>query len=196
MSSVIRPVGPEEPQTYWKRRAAIVVGVLVVLLILFLVFKPSGSDAEPDAAPSPSPTVTDSASPSSSPSGVCSDSDIKVTVTSAQADYPPGSNPKITLAIANAGEVPCSRDVGSPENEVEVVSGDEHVWSSDDCSTDEQPDVVMLQPGQKASVTVEWSRVLSAPGCPTGQPAAKPGTYEAIGRNSKVKSQPAAFKLS
>lgn len=197
MSSIIRPVGPEDPQTYWKRRAVLVGIAVVVLLVLWMVFKPSGSDggtsAEP--TPTPSPTSSSTATASPSPSGSCADSDIKVTATSAQAVYPAGANPQITLSITNTGDTACSRNVGSDDNEIEIKSGSARVWSSDDCTTDDEPDVETLQPGARASVTVEWTGELSAPGCPTGQPQAKPGSYQATARNGKVKSEPTTFEL-
>lgn len=201
MSSVIRPVGPEEPVTYWKRRAILVVGALVVLFILWLIFKPSGQEPTPVAAPdqsanpSSAPTPGNSSASPSSSGGACADSDIKVAVTTPQTSYPSGSNPEITLTISNDGATPCSRDVGSDSNEIQISSGGAQVWSSDDCGGDNKPDVVTLSPGQTAGVTVEWPRVHSAPGCPSGQPDAKSGSYQAIGRNGKVKSQPLSFQL-
>lgn len=58
MSSVINPVGPEEPSTYWRRRAVVVVVLLVIVAVFWmLVSMAMGSNEEPtEAAPSPTPS--------------------------------------------------------------------------------------------------------------------------------------------
>jgi len=82
----MHPVGPESPETYWRRRA-LVVGVFLVLLIIVLVVLfnlggspgqaaptgsqsviPAGAPTSASHSPSPSPTASSpAASPSSSP---------------------------------------------------------------------------------------------------------------------------------
>lgn len=76
MSSVLHPVGPEEPRTYWLRRALVLVAVLaVVALIVVVGVNAAGGErsAVPQASPSPSqqqsqrpPSASTSASPSPS----------------------------------------------------------------------------------------------------------------------------------
>ncbi len=64
MSSVLHPVGPEEPQTYWVRRA-IVIGAAIVALIVVIAIVISQSSSgsvvvqgsPSPVAPSPEPTV-------------------------------------------------------------------------------------------------------------------------------------------
>lgn len=200
----MKPVGPEEPQIYWKRRA-IVAGIVVVgLIVLWAVFLRGGSDpeAEPIAAPStsPSPSASPSASPSPSPtpsSSKCTDANINVLVSTDSSEYPEGSLPKITLSIENTGEVACERDIGSANNEIIVTSGGEDVYSSDTCAKPSEPsdaDEKMLEPGQSAKVTVEWDRKITTAGCP-GEELAAPGTYDAVGRNGELKSDKAVFVL-
>lgn len=77
MSSVLHPVGPEEPQTYWVRRA-IVIGASVLALIVAIAIivsqtssgsvvaqpTPSALDPSPPAASTPTYTPTPSATPS------------------------------------------------------------------------------------------------------------------------------------
>ena len=64
----MKPVGPEEPQIYWKRRA-IVAGIVVVgLILLWAVFIRGGSEPEPEAEPVAAPTASTSPSPSPTPS--------------------------------------------------------------------------------------------------------------------------------
>jgi len=89
VSSVLKPVGPEEPGTYWRRRAAVLGALVLVLLLLWWLVGAlfgSGDDAPatdqpsptpsfgismtPDGEPTPSPSGTTSASPSPSGSPV------------------------------------------------------------------------------------------------------------------------------
>lgn len=57
--SVVRPVGPEEPQTYWARRAAVlVVLVLLAALIAWLVIGSRGGTQAAPPADSPEPQTS------------------------------------------------------------------------------------------------------------------------------------------
>lgn len=208
VSSVIKPVGPEEPEVYWKRRALVGGIALVVLIVLFVLLRSCGGDPEPQptaapASPSASaqPTGAPIASPSASPSGsassdkACADTDISVAVTSNEETYPSGVDPKLTMSITNEGTLSCERDVGSGANEISISSGGVRVWSSDDCSSAGDPDVVTLRAGEAASVTVDWPRTSSEPGCSTSGGAVDPGVYDAVGRNGKVESTETQFTL-
>lgn len=205
----MKPVGPEEPQVYWRRRALVIGLVVLALIILFLIFRPKGGEetqAEPvttpsptvSASPSPTATVTGSPSPTASPSTSarpCVDTDIEVTVTPDKQEYAEGEDPQLAMAIVNTGTTACQRDVGAGANEIVVSSGGVQVWSSDDCSPSTQSVVQTLEPGGQANVTVTWPRVKSAQGCPSPQAAVPAGAYDAVGRNGKVTSQKAAFTL-
>lgn len=85
--SVLHPVGPEEPRTYWLRRALVLVAVLAVVALIVIVgvnasggersavpqASPSPSQQKPGGTPSdstggsPSPSATPSATPSPTP---------------------------------------------------------------------------------------------------------------------------------
>ena len=198
----MKPVGPEEPQIYWKRRA-IVAGIVVVgLILLWAVFIRGGSEPEPEAEPVAAPTASTSPSTSPSPSptpsdGKCTDENMNVLVSTDSSNYPEGSLPKITMSIENTGDTACKRDIGSAMNEIVVTSGGQDVYSSDTCAQPQEPsdaDEKMLEPGQSAKVTVEWDRKITTAGCP-GEQLAAPGTYDAVGRNGEVKSDQATFVL-
>lgn len=209
----MKPVGPEDSQIYWKRRALVGGIALLILFLLWLLIRPKGNAEEqvasapaapapsmstPSLLPSASASASASASPSASPSpsaAECPDSNIDVTVTTNQTTYKPGADPDISMAIVNTGSKACERNVGSGANEIRISSGGTQIWSSDDCSTSAADDVQTLEPGEKATVTVSWTRTKSEPGCAGSQPEAEPGTYEAVGRNDKVDSEPATFVL-
>jgi hypothetical protein len=78
VSSVINPVGPEEPRTYWQRRALVVAALLGVLLVLWLIVRAAlgggGGDGSAAPAPSESPSfgLSMTPEPSASPGATAS----------------------------------------------------------------------------------------------------------------------------
>lgn len=214
MSTLIYPVGPEPPGTYWLRRGIVLVVILAILgLVWFVFFRGGGSDSaapQPSASPTASttPTVTPSptgsasgsptatASPTSTELADCKKSVIEVEASTDDSSYPVGSTPRFTLKVTNGGNVACLRDVGAGANELSVSSGGVPVWSSDDCNPSDATDVVTLKPGQSFSTSITWDGIISEEGCPSGQPAAEAGGYDLLGRNGDVESEPVAFELT
>lgn len=118
-----------------------------------------------------------------------------MTVTTDAHTYPTGREPKFTLAVQNKGTTTCTRDVGAVALELTVTSGGVHVWSSDDCSPGGASAVRTFGPGDRWTQVVQWSRQRSAPGCPSGEPAASPGAYQVVASNLTVSSAPTSFAL-
>lgn len=85
---VLHPVGPEEPQTYWARRVAVVVAlVLLVALIVWLVGNRGGTQAAPPASPEPQPTAPSTPDPQTpDPSATASSSPSADPTSSGSAD--------------------------------------------------------------------------------------------------------------
>lgn len=116
MSSVLHPVGPEEPQTYWVRRA-IVVGAAVLALIVVIAIivsqtssgsvvaqpTPSALDPSPPAATTPTYTPTPSATPSE------------------PTDQPPTSSPKASRS-SKAGKDTTTKPSASPSTKTASAS--------------------------------------------------------------------------
>jgi hypothetical protein len=145
-------------------------------------------DAEP-AATSPSasatPEVTACAAPGLSV-GVATDAD----------SYGADAVPRLSVTIRNGGSTACTVDVGSPDAvEILVTSGDDRIWSSNDCQPAAKPSVVTLAPEAEEVLTVSWQRGRSAEGCPTGLSEPRPGTYQVTARAGKVSSTPETFVL-
>ena len=201
---VMQPVGPLPASVYWRRRAVLLVGLVVVLLVLkscaggspktASLPKPSPSAS---ASPSPAPRVT-TASPAatSAPSAACPDAVVDVTTTTDADSYAVGSSPKITLTVVNTGTTPCRRDVGPAAVELKVVSGADRVWSSDDCATGQVPGVQVLRPGVAVTVVKTWPGVRSAPQCGGSKAQAKNGTYRVVGRVGTKVVEGAVFRLT
>ncbi len=68
MSGLLRPVGPEDPQVYWLRRAVVLVVVALVVLIVVAWLRPDPTPGQAVASPSstmvtPGPTSTPTPTP-------------------------------------------------------------------------------------------------------------------------------------
>ncbi len=202
----IQPIGPESPSIYWVRRAALLVIVLLILFgIVWVIRAVFGSTSVETPVAEPAVAVTESVTPESELTPLtpvttdpidCVDLAILVEATTDSSTYKVGKEPVLSLTIENVGSVACLRDVGPKANELEVKSGGYHVWSSDDCSSNNKTKIVTLEPGDKVASTITWSGLLSEPGCPDLSEAAKVGRYEVIGRNLDITSDATPFALT
>ena len=209
MSTFMSPVGSEPPTVYWMRRAAVIVVVLTVVISVWWLFVGRGTSAtevanldttnasDLSAIETDSTLVIEEVIPGVPSEPVdCLDSAIEVTATTDSTTYAIGSEPVLSLAITNTGDVACLRDVGPKANELEIKSGGYHVWSSDDCSASQRSKIEVLEPGQKVASSISWDGKLSQKGCPPQNRAAKAGRYEVIGRNLDLVSDATPFALS
>ncbi len=181
MASMMQPRGPRPNSVYWRRRLVVLVAVVAILLFLvWLIFSglstasaegDEGGEGQPSTpASSPSATPSESTAPSDQPSDGpsespspdasaqanstpdCRDSDITVTVATDKDAYPSGINPQITMTIASKAQADCVRDIGSSANEIKITSGDQNVWSSNDCDSSQASSRQVLTPGARAEV--------------------------------------------
>ena len=239
MDSLLRPAGREPPATYWRRRALLLVSVL---LALFIGSRACGGDAAGQdgalrrgtgkslsgpTAPEPSPSATPTGSPSgtSSPTGgptsggqsegapteeptqggvagggvvpgYCQDGNVRISIKPTKSTFPPDQDASFRLTILNAGSGPCRFEVGPLGWEITVESGHTRIWNSDDCAVTEESTLQTLQPVDPVTVAVTWDRIRSKEGCPSGQPAASPGTYTVMAKAGNVTSQRSIFVLA
>lgn len=208
----LQPLGPLPASTYWRRRLAL-LAVLVLLLLLALKAC-GGSDPKPQslAGPSPSPSAIVKASlkpaaqpsaspaqPSPSPSPAapkpCSDSVLQVTTVADAASYNSGAAPRFTLTVRNTGTVACTRALGPDAVELRVLSGEDRIWSSDDCNDAKGQGVLTLPAGQGRATIVQWPGKRTKPGCQIGA-VAQPGTYRVIARVGDLVRQGSVFTIT
>ncbi len=204
-----RPVGPEPAQTYWLRRAVLAAAVLLVLVLLLQLLGRGGDDdrlaqqpADAPASATPGPTPSASVDPSATPdpsasasAAPCGDDVLTVEAVATDESYAVGEQPRLELRVTNTGTTPCSRDLGQAQVELQVVSGDDRIWSSDDCAPGGEPDVTVLQPGQAEASTVTWPGTRSLPGCQGDDEPADAGTYRVIGRVGQQTEEGGSFQL-
>lgn len=116
MSSVLHPVGPEPPQTYWVRRAVVIGAAILALIIVIAVVVSRSSSGSVVAQPTPTPTTagtfgpppyvsTPAASPTASPTPSRS-SGASQSTASAQ----PGPATKSSLRPKAFGPLSCPAD--------------------------------------------------------------------------------------
>ena len=212
-----RPVGPEPAQTYWIRRAVLAAGVLLVLVLLLqllgggdddrLAQSPTaGASASTTPQPLPTPGASASTDPSATPdpsasaepsasAAPCADDALSIVAAAEDESYAVGEQPRLQLQITNSGSAPCARDLGQAAVELQVVSGDDRIWSSDDCAPGGETDLTVLQPGEAETSTVTWPGTRSLPGCQGDDEPADAGTYRVTGRVGELREDGSSFVL-
>ena len=206
-----RPVGPEPAQTYWLRRAVLAAAVLLVLVLLLQLLGGGDDDdrlaqqrpsAAASATPGPTPPASTSADPSATPdpsasasAALCGDDVLSVEAVATDESYAVGEQPRLELRVTNTGTAPCSRDLGQAEVELQVVSGEDRIWSSDDCAPGGEADITVLQPGEAETSTVTWPGTRSLPGCQGDDEPADAGTYRVNGRVGELREEGGSFVL-
>jgi hypothetical protein len=124
MSSVLHPAGPEPAQTYWVRRALVLVAAIVVLVLIIVVIvnlfrtnsaSASGPGGVPPAAPiatsdsTPTPASTPSPTPTATPTSPWA-SPESTTPTSTRS---PDTQRAATTAPSSGAVTPTARPRGS-----------------------------------------------------------------------------------
>ena len=200
----MKPVGPQPPNVYWRRRVLAVVVLVVVLGLLIwavtaLIGAFTGGD---EPAKQPSPGASGTAAPSSSPSGsaseggaACTARDVEVVATADSRTHKVGDTAQIGMTITNSSDKTCRMDVGSAAITILVKSGSDQVWSSDDCETGSQSNQVDIEAGQAMESVVPWKTERSAAGCETGLSAIRPGTYQVVAKAGEITSAPLTMTI-
>jgi hypothetical protein len=216
MSHVMRPVGPEDPSVYWRRRLAVLVAVVALVVVVYLVLRltTGGGQSNPtgDAGTAGSTSTsthaadgpqagaeaetTPTAGATSGGVAACDAASLQVTATADATTYASGSQPKVGMRIKNIGPAACTLDAGSAALELKIVSGNDRIWSSDDCQQEASSNVQTVEPGGELASSVVWPLQRSAEGCPSGLSAPKPGTYQLTGRVGEITSEPLAFTIT
>lgn len=168
MSTFRNPVGPQSSRVYWRRRLLVLIGlVAVIAIIVLIVVQPRGgaqpgssspSSSTPSGTPTPSGTATNAAD-----AKACDRAKVTLEPTTDSNSYDPGVNPVLSFTLKSTMTVPCTVEVGTDVQEFKITSGDELIWSSRDCQTDEVAAVVTLMPGvPKQGSSLTWDRTRSS----------------------------------
>lgn len=167
MSTFRNPVGPQPSGVYWRRRLIVGLGlVAVIVVILLIVFSPKGGTPAADVSKTKTPVGTSTSSaPPTDPGDVeaCANAALSVTANSDKTSYGASDVPQISLTVKNTGEVACSLNAGTDSQVYTITSGDETIWTSTDCQTDEVATQVTIEAGDDVSTApFEWDRTRSS----------------------------------
>ena len=205
MSSVTRPRGPLGPRVYWTRRLlvfALAFGLVYGIAHLLGggsdgksgtgdTAAPVGADATSSSPTTSSPTAstthlptgkkpakTNTPPPLAQPDGPCSDDEV--VVTPVLSSPVAGSPVAIGLEISSIDSAACTFRVSSSTIVVKLVSGDDFIWSSQECPKSVPAVDVVARSSLPAKVNVYWSGRRSDEGCSTTTGWARAGWYHAI----------------
>ncbi len=204
-----RPLGPEPAQTYWQRRA-LLLGAVILLLTVVVVLLTRGGGSGNDrlaggtpaaspvgASPDPSATPASPGTASGSPSSAtCAPPALQVLTAANSESYPADGRPVLELRTTNTGPVPCTIDLGAAAVELLVFSGEDRIWSSDDCGSGGPAAPTTLEPGKAVATKVTWSGKRSLPGCTGPKAQAQPGTYRVTGRVGQLPVSGGSFRIT
>lgn len=210
-------VGPLPASVYWRRRAVVLGGAILAVLIVMYSCSRAGQTS-PNANPTPtvpgpgsssspdSVVPVNQVSPTPSPEPVldaqlCTDAELSVVAAPDKTTVGAGASFRIKLLIKNISSRACNRDVGADFQELRIVLGAEKIWSSDDCGGLTGSDLRTFPPNHERSYEVTWNGK-SSTACsqatrpaPAG-PAPEPGEYQIIGRVGTDLSDPVTLKLT
>jgi hypothetical protein len=170
MSTFRNPVGPQSSRVYWRRRLVVGLGLLAVIIVIVLIVSRLVASGAPVPAstntPAPSGSATGSPTPASTnpaDAEACDPSKVELTAVTDSTSYDTGVTPVFSFSLKNNTSVACTLDAGSDLQEFIVTSGDERIWSSKDCQTDEVAATILLQPRVPfAGSSLPWDRTRSA----------------------------------
>jgi hypothetical protein len=212
-------VGPLPAAVYWRRRAVVLVGLAMIVLV---VSYSCGGGSNASSAGQTTPSVTQSATPtptttllhptvpttspqqsaftlpSSGATGPCTDAEMDLVAGAGSGQVQRGQSVDVTLRIKNISNRTCSRDVGATAQELRLMDGDIVVWSSDDCNARSGTDVRSFSPGKEISFTLTWGGMRSRTGtgavnCSAPAPDAK--TYQLLARLDQKLSTPFSLRI-
>ncbi len=208
MTTVTRPRRPLPARVYWTRRLLLVVVAFALVFGLAHLLgaggsgspsaQPVGADASttapgsaaPDTAvttPQASPTGagrknrtgTPTPTPLAEPTGACAGSDVVATPSLKRTAYA-GSPVVFTMTLGTLTSPACTFDVSSRSMVVKVTSGEDRIWSSQECSGAVPKQSVVVRRDQPVTVSVGWNGQRSDSDCTRSTAWAEPGFYHVV----------------
>ncbi|BDH55560.1 BsuPI-related putative proteinase inhibitor [Tsukamurella sp. PLM1] len=125
------------------------------------------------------------------------DANISVVVVADKATYAVGEQPTFEATVTNAGSVPCSRDIGTGQQQLIVLTldGSKQLWSNFDCTFQPEIKNEVMQPGQQLRYQLQWAGTTSAPGCQAQRVPVAPGAYQVVAQLGAKRSAPVTFNV-
>ena len=195
---MLHPIGTRPPAVYWRRRLALFIALLVLVVLTAWVLRPGGDkkQAAADTSPHSTPHSTSHAAPTSahptskhastsakasstrSPvAAPCKAGALKVAAVVDKPSYRVGEQPMVLLQVTNTGSAPCVQNLADSQVELRVYNGESRVWGSHDCTVQAGVSDRTLAVGQPVRVSVVWSGLSSQPKCAGTRQRVGAGTY-------------------
>jgi hypothetical protein len=171
VSTVLRPVGPLPPRTYWVRRG-VLLGAILLVIIIIAVSCSGGSSKTPTAGHTPGPQT----STTTTPPAACLPTSLKLALQTDKPIYAIGSPATFTGVFTNVTTVACQLTL-TPANETwKVTSGTPTIWTNQACQRSQLAKTKTIPPGGTRKVHIQWDGKVQTSGCTAGE-AAQSGTY-------------------
>ena len=194
-----------EVAKFRRRRVFLAVAVVVFSVLVYKGVAGAWSVVQERIAASDKVVPSNPITPSTSSTrkiaeiDACADSDISVAaILDADTNiFDLTTNVIIHATISNISSKKCLRDVGSKANEIVVLDAKgKQVWSSDTCPVKQVINLVELQPGDVARVTLTWGGNVDPRKCGKTAGHVAVGDYAIVARNGKAESEPLPISFS
>jgi hypothetical protein len=195
MGSVRHQRGRLPRRVYWVRRSVVLGVALLLVFGITRLLGTTGAD-DPDSSIKANTTAARQQAPSSSvslgpvaptkklrlktdaplapPSGECRDDDVSVVPTVPRA----WAGGEIVIRLQLSGTQPaCTFEVAPESLVVKIASGEDRIWSSQDCPDTIKKAQVVVRSAQPVEVPVTWNGRRSDDQCTRGLAWALPGFY-------------------
>jgi hypothetical protein len=189
MGSLLHPVGAQPTWVYWARRGVLLVGLVLLVVVGFSLFRPpdpatvTAVPATPSATPNqPTPSTTPSATASVTPTPtgpvMCDQTNSGLELAGYQK-VKQDAKQAFRLAVKNTGRQPCLLDLKPTNFSLTVTSGSDRIWSTDDCAKWVPAKKQPLKAQQAYEFSIQWGVNRSSAGCKESKRLLSPGTYVA-----------------
>jgi hypothetical protein len=202
MSTVLRPVGPQEPRVYWLRRAVLITLVLVLIVVVAKACSGGGGgsgDNKTKAGHHPSASVSPSTTPSTSSPAVapCDPTALTLTLTtdSKTNTFAEGQGAKFIGTFHNPGASACTFTFAPANEDWLVMSGPAKVWTTEGCTSSTLTKDVTINAGGHKKVSVTWDGKAQGANCADSD-TAKNGEYTLTGTLDSIKGNTVVFHVS
>lgn len=165
--TLLHPEGPLPPAVYWRRRAIVLVALVLVVAGVVTLASAIWGGGTPAATPTEEATA-ETVAP-------CDVTDLVLTAQTDMDSYAQGERPKLSMTIENTGKAPCTFEVGSDKQKYVITSGSDLIWDSTVCQKTKEPYTAELAPGDPVNFpAIQWARKRSD-NCDAGTPAVAGG---------------------
>jgi hypothetical protein len=190
MGSLLQPVGTQPAWVYWARRAGVVIALVVVIVVGYLLFRPTDGGNVPavpasavttpsqPTTPTGTPSPTESATPTPTGPLACDQTNTGLALAGYQKVKQDAKQP-FKMSLTNTGGAACVLDLTPANFSLTVTSGTDQIWTTGDCPKWVPAKKQTLKPEKGYEFAIEWGVARSAAGCKESKSLLNPGTYVA-----------------